>query len=106
VRIVSAAALIMFSIFVAFMTTKAIDIRVIAFSFAVGVALDAFVVRLTLVPAVMAIVGAKMRYHPRWFARYVPDAGHPLTITVSGRGAAPCRGAPRSARRRTGPRCR
>jgi RND superfamily putative drug exporter len=29
--------------------------------------------RLTLVPAVMAIIGAKIWYHPTWFARYVPD---------------------------------
>ena len=39
----------------------------------VGVAVDAFVVRLTLVPAVMAIVRAKLWYHPQWFAKYVPD---------------------------------
>jgi RND superfamily putative drug exporter len=75
VRVVSAAALIMFSIFVAFMTTKAVEVRVIAFSFAIRVAIDAFVVRLTLVPAIMAIAGARLWYHPRWFARYVPDPG-------------------------------
>jgi len=39
----------------------------------VGVFLDAFVVRLTLVPAVMAIAGSRLWYHPRWFARHVPD---------------------------------
>jgi RND superfamily putative drug exporter len=35
--------------------------------------LDAFVVRLTLVPAVMAIVRSRLWYHPEWFARYIPD---------------------------------
>jgi RND superfamily putative drug exporter len=30
-------------------------------------------VRLTLVPAVMALVGNRMWYHPRWFGRLVPD---------------------------------
>lgn len=30
-------------------------------------------VRLTVVPAVMAIAGSRIWYHPRWFARYVPD---------------------------------
>jgi RND superfamily putative drug exporter len=40
---------------------------------AVGVCLDAFVVRLTLVPAVMAIVGSKLWYHAAWFEKYVPD---------------------------------
>lgn len=72
-RVVTAAALIMFSIFVAFMFTKDPTIKAIGFSFAAGVFLDAFVVRLTLVPAVMAIVRARLWYHPEWFARYVPD---------------------------------
>jgi RND superfamily putative drug exporter len=72
-RVVTAAALIMFSIFVAFMFTKDPTIKAIGFSFAAGVFLDAFVVRLTLVPAVMAIVRSKLWYHPEWFARYIPD---------------------------------
>ncbi len=72
-RVVTAAAMIMFSIFVAFMFTNDPTIKAIGFSFAVGVFLDAFVVRLTLVPAVMAIVRSKLWYHPQWFAKYVPD---------------------------------
>jgi putative drug exporter of the RND superfamily len=72
-RVVTAAALIMFSIFIAFMISSNPSTIAIAFSFAAGVFLDAFVVRLTLVPAVMAIVKDKLWYHPRWFARYVPD---------------------------------
>ncbi|MER5636500.1 MMPL family transporter [Kitasatospora sp. NPDC002227] len=72
-RVVTAAALIMFSIFVAFMFTSDPIIKAIGFSFATGVFLDAFVVRLTVVPAVMAIIGARIWYHPDWFARYVPD---------------------------------
>ncbi|MHA6765044.1 MMPL family transporter [Streptacidiphilus sp. PAMC 29251] len=72
-RVVTAAALIMFAIFVAFMTAPDPTIKAIGFSFAAGVFLDAFVVRLTLVPAVMAIVQSKLWYHPQWFAKYVPD---------------------------------
>ncbi|WTW94049.1 MMPL family transporter [Streptomycetaceae bacterium NBC_01309] len=72
-RVVTAAALIMFSIFVAFMFTDDPTIKALGFSFAAGVFLDAFVVRLTLVPAVMAIVRGKLWYHPQWFAKYVPD---------------------------------
>jgi putative drug exporter of the RND superfamily len=72
-RVVTAAAMIMFSIFVAFMFTNDPTIKAIGFSFAAGVFLDAFVVRLTLVPAVMAIIGSRIWYHPRWFARRVPD---------------------------------
>jgi RND superfamily putative drug exporter len=72
-RVVTAAALIMFSIFVAFMFTNDPTIKAIGFSFAAGVFLDAFVVRLMLVPAVMAIARSKLWYHPEWFAKYVPD---------------------------------
>jgi len=72
-RVVTAAALIMFSIFVSFMLTNDPTIKAIGFSFATGVFLDAFVVRLTLVPAVMSIIGSKRWYPPRWFAKYVPD---------------------------------
>jgi putative drug exporter of the RND superfamily len=72
-RVVTAAAMIMFSIFVAFMFTSDPTIKAIGFSFAAGVFLDAFVVRLTLVPAVMAIFGSRIWYHPQWFARHIPD---------------------------------
>jgi RND superfamily putative drug exporter len=72
-RVVTAAAMIMFSIFVAFMFTNDPTIKAIGFSFAIGVFLDAFVVRLTLVPAVMAIIGSRIWYHPEWFAKYIPD---------------------------------
>ncbi|MGW2661640.1 MMPL family transporter [Nocardia tengchongensis] len=72
-RVVTAAALIMFGVFVAFTTVDNPIVKPLAFTLAVGVLLDAFIVRLTLVPAVMALVGNRMWYHPRWFARFVPD---------------------------------
>ncbi len=72
-RVVTAAALIMFSIFVAFMFTSDPTIKAIGFSFAAGVFLDAFIVRLTLVPAVKAIIRSKLWYPPEWFARHIPD---------------------------------
>ncbi|MFE6923042.1 MMPL family transporter [Nocardia sp. NPDC057663] len=72
-RVVTAAALIMFAVFVAFATVDNPIVKPLAFTLAVGVLLDAFIVRLTLVPAVMALVGNRMWYHPRWFGRYVPD---------------------------------
>jgi putative drug exporter of the RND superfamily len=72
-RVVTSAALIMFTIFVSFMLTDDPTVKAIGFSFSVGVFLDAFVIRLTLVPAVMAITGARIWHHPRWFARHVPN---------------------------------
>jgi putative drug exporter of the RND superfamily len=55
------------------MFTNDPTIKAIGFSFAAGVFLDAFVVRLTLIPAAMAIIGSRIWYHPRWFARHIPD---------------------------------
>ena len=72
-RVVTAAALIMFTVFAAFMSGDNVTIKAIGFGLAVAVLLDAFVVRLTLVPAVMSLVGSRIWYHPRWFARHIPD---------------------------------
>ncbi|WP_067713994.1 MMPL family transporter [Nocardia yamanashiensis] len=72
-RVVTAAALIMFAVFVAFTTVDSPIVRPLAFTLAIGVLLDAFIVRLTLIPAITALIGARMWHHPRWFARYVPD---------------------------------
>ncbi len=72
-RVVTAAALVMFFVFVAFVSTTDPVVKAIGFSLAVGMFLDAFVVRLTLVPAIMAVIGSKFWSHSTWFDRYVPD---------------------------------
>ena len=73
-RMVTAAALIMFSIFVAFMFTSDPTIKAIGFSSPPACSFDAFVVRLTLGncrPSWRSSV--RRMIHPRWFARHVPD---------------------------------
>lgn len=72
-RVVTAAALIMFGVFLAFLAGGDPIIKSVGLTLAVGVFLDAFVVRLTLIPAIMSIVGRRMWAHSRWFAKYVPD---------------------------------
>jgi RND superfamily putative drug exporter len=72
-RVVTAAALIMAAVFASFILAPDPITKSIGFSFAVGVLVDAFVVRLTLIPAAMAIIGDRIWYHPRWYARYIPD---------------------------------
>jgi RND superfamily putative drug exporter len=71
-RVVTAAALIMAAVFASFILSPDPMIKSIGFSFSFGVLVDAFVVRLTLVPAVMSLLGDRIWWAPRWFAR-VPD---------------------------------
>lgn len=73
-RVVTAAALIMFSVFFSFVPGGNTIIQPIALALAVGVLIDAFVVRMTLVPAVMALLGDKAWWLPRGLARVLPDA--------------------------------
>ncbi|MDX6346600.1 MAG: putative drug exporter of the superfamily [Streptomyces sp.] len=72
-RVVSAAALIMAVVFGGFIFTGDPVIKSIAFSLTFGVLLDAFVVRMTLVPAVMALLGRRAWSLPRWVDRILPN---------------------------------
>ncbi|MDR5699062.1 MMPL family transporter [Agromyces aerolatus] len=72
-RVVTAAALIMFFVFFAFVPEGSGVIKGIAFALAVGVAFDAFLVRMTLVPAAMALAGRGAWWLPRWLGRVLPD---------------------------------
>jgi putative drug exporter of the RND superfamily len=71
-RIVTAAALIMFSVFASFVGTPDATLKAIAFGLGFGVLVDAFVVRMTLVPAVLALLGHKSWWLPRRLARALP----------------------------------
>jgi RND superfamily putative drug exporter len=44
----------------------------VAFALAVAIALDAFVVRMTLVPAVLTLLGRRAWWLPRWLDRLLP----------------------------------
>ncbi|MDQ1175685.1 MMPL family transporter [Microbacterium sp. SORGH_AS_0421] len=71
-RVVVAAAVIMFAVFVAFVPEGDSSLKPIALGLAVGVAVDAFLVRMTLVPAILALLGAKAWWMPRWLDRLLP----------------------------------
>lgn len=71
-RVVTAAAVIMFAVFAAFVPEGDSSIKPIALGLAVGIAIDAFLVRMTLVPAVMALLGEKAWWMPRWLDRILP----------------------------------
>jgi RND superfamily putative drug exporter len=71
-RVVSAAAVIMIAVFSGFILSEDPVIKSIGFALAVGVAVDAFVVRMTLVPAVLALLGERAWRLPRWLDRALP----------------------------------
>ena len=71
-RVVTAAALIMTGVFAAFVLDPDPVIKSIGFSLAAGVLVDAFVVRMTLVPAAMAVMGHRAWTLPRRLDRVVP----------------------------------
>ncbi|GAA1445776.1 MMPL family transporter [Leifsonia poae] len=71
-RVVTAAAIIMFAVFAAFIPSGDASIQPIALGLAVGVAIDAFVVRMSLIPAVLMLFGDKAWWIPRWLDRALP----------------------------------
>jgi RND superfamily putative drug exporter len=71
-RVVTAAAIIMFAVFVAFVPEGDASIQPIAFGLAVGVAIDAFLVRMTLIPAVLMLFGDRAWWMPRALDRVLP----------------------------------
>ena len=77
-RVVTAAALIMISVFAAFMLIDEQFIKVMGFALAVAVLFDAFIVRMTIIPAVMFLLGERAWGLPRWLDKILP------TVDVEG----------------------
>ncbi|MFB8376030.1 MMPL family transporter [Paenibacillus taichungensis] len=72
-RVVVAAAVIMVSVFAGFIFTDDVMIKQIGFTLAVGILIDAFIIRMGLVPAIMAIFGDKAWSLPKWLDRILPN---------------------------------
>ncbi|MGR6971689.1 MMPL family transporter [Streptomyces cynarae] len=71
-RVVVAAALIMIAVFAGFIGESDSMIKMIGFGLASAVLFDAFVVRMALVPAVLALLGDKAWWLPKWLDRLLP----------------------------------
>ena len=71
-RVVVAAALIMVAVFAGFIGESDSMIKMIGFGLACAVLFDAFVVRMAIVPAVLALVGDKAWWLPKWLDRILP----------------------------------
>ncbi|MEV7889100.1 MMPL family transporter [Streptomyces sp. NPDC002817] len=71
-RVVVAAALIMIAVFAGFIGESDSMIKMIGFGLATAVLLDAFVVRMAIVPAVLALLGDRAWWLPKWLDRRLP----------------------------------
>ncbi|MCC3289738.1 MMPL family transporter [Arthrobacter sp. zg-Y1110] len=71
--VVAAAAIIMASVFGGFIFSHSTMIRPIGFALAFGVLVDAFVVRMLLIPALMHLAGDKAWWLPKWLDKILPD---------------------------------
>ncbi|MGW2933809.1 MMPL family transporter [Streptomyces sp. NPDC001156] len=72
-RVVTAAAIIMIAVFSGFIGSSESMIKMIGFGLAIAVFFDAFVVRMALVPAVLALLGRKAWWLPKWLGRILPN---------------------------------
>jgi RND superfamily putative drug exporter len=72
-RVVAAAAIIMISVFAGFVVSEDSMVKTVGFALAFAILFDAFVVRLTIVPAVMAILGERAWWLPGWLDRLLPN---------------------------------
>jgi RND superfamily putative drug exporter len=72
-RVITTAAAIMVVVFSSFVLDSDPTIKMLSVGMAVAVLIDASVVRMVLVPALMSILGARAWYLPRWLDRIIPD---------------------------------
>jgi putative drug exporter of the RND superfamily len=75
-RVISAAAAIMVVVFMAFVVSDEAFLRLLGVGMATAILVDATVVRLVLVPAVMQVLGEANWWTPRWLARLAPPLEH------------------------------
>lgn len=71
--VVTAAGLIMISVFVGFMLAEDPIIKSMGFALAFGILFDAFVVRMLIVPGAMTLMGRSAWYLPKWLDRILPN---------------------------------
>ncbi|MGV9286512.1 MMPL family transporter [Streptomyces sp. NPDC003719] len=92
-RVVTAAAVIMMAVFAGFIGSSESMVKMIGFGLAIAVFFDAFVVRMAIVPAVLALLGKRAWWLPKWLDRALPNVdveGEGLrTAGDAGRGSDP-----------------
>jgi RND superfamily putative drug exporter len=90
-RVITAAAAIMIAVFAAFIPSPTLVLKVIGIGMASAILIDATIVRMLLVPAVMHLMGALNWWMPAWLEALVPQVhveGHPQRYLPGGRSMA------------------
>lgn len=72
-KVVGSAAIIMDAVFASFIFSPDPTTKSLGFAFALGVLIDAFVIRMTVVPATMYIFKGAAWWLPHWMRRALPD---------------------------------
>ncbi|MEU6669753.1 MMPL family transporter [Streptomyces sp. NPDC046727] len=72
-RVVTAAAVIMIAVFSGFIGSSESMVKMIGFGLAIAVFFDAFIVRMAIVPAVLALLGKRAWWLPKWLDRALPN---------------------------------
>ncbi|NDK29091.1 MMPL family transporter [Streptomyces sp. TR1341] len=72
-RVVTAAAVIMIAVFSGFIGSSESMVKMIGFGLAIAVFFDAFIVRMAIVPAVLALLGKRAWWLPKWLDRILPN---------------------------------
>ena len=117
-RVVTAAAIIMISVFAAFITQPLPFIQIFGFALGAAVLFDAFLVRMSLVPATMFLMGRATWWMPKWLDKILPtvdiegtelekewEASHAKSRSLADRtrrGRIPRREEPRKSARKNG----
>ncbi|MFD4143191.1 MMPL family transporter [Streptomyces sp. NPDC058572] len=92
-RVITCAALIMVSVFAAFIVSDNIVVKMLGLGLAASVLIDATIVRLLLVPAAMTLLGKSAWWAPRWLDRLLPHVNtegedEPVPVVTGSREAA------------------
>lgn len=71
-KVVIAAGLIMVSVFAGFIFSHDATIQAMGLGLAIGILVDAFIVRMTIIPALMSLIGPAVWWMPKWLHKIIP----------------------------------
>jgi RND superfamily putative drug exporter len=82
--VVTGAALVMIIVFLSFSVSSFATMRNFGVAQAVGVSIDAFLIRLVVVPAMMRALGKRAWWMPAWLDRLLPGQSNSAVASAGG----------------------